>query len=535
MVTVGQVTSWIREAVIYQIYVRSFADSDGDGVGDLAGIRSRLGYLAALGVDAIWLTPFYESPFVDGGYDVADYCSVAEVFGGLEDFDALVADAHGTGLRVIIDLVPNHTSDRHRWFREAVAAGPGSAARQRYVFRSGDGSGGEEPPNNWRSVFGGPAWTRLDDGDWYLHLFAPQQPDLNWENPLVRKEFEGIMRFWLERGVDGFRVDVAHGLVKPDGLPSFVRTGERGNRPYFDQDAVHDIYRSWRAFAGDAALVAEARLRDPARTARYTRPGEMDQAFNFQFLWAPWDFSLVREAVGTSLASMTGVGVLPSWVIGNHDEVRAATRYAMRSEIEEHEFVGSASSGESETGLRRSRAMALLSLALPGSAYVYQGDELGLPEVVDLPDEVREDPIWHRSAGAQLGRDGCRVPLPWSADPPSFGFSPLGSKPAWLPQPESWQGFSVEVQLADPDSTLSLYRKALKLRRSIGSAYLTWLEAPPGVLAFNRGGSFACVVNFGDSPVALADLGLPYMVALATERIDSGALPAGAAAWLGSF
>jgi alpha-glucosidase len=533
MVTVGQVTSWIREAVIYQIYMRSFADSDGDGVGDLAGIRSRLDYLAKLGVDAIWLTPFYESPFVDGGYDVADHCSVAELFGGLEDFDALVSDAHRRGLRVIIDLVPNHTSDRHPWFREAVEAGPGSAARQRYVFRPGDGSGGQEPPNNWRSVFGGPAWTRLDDGDWYLHLFAPEQPDLNWEDPLVRKEFEGVLRFWLDRGVDGFRVDVAHGLVKPAGLPSFDRAGQRGNRPYFDQDAVHEIYRGWRAVAGDAALVAEARLRDPARTARYARPGEMDQAFNFQFLWAPWDFSRVRDAVERSLATMAQVGALPSWVIGNHDEVRAATRYALADEIEEHEFMWSASSGERGTGLRRARAMALLSLALPGSAYVYQGDELGLPEVVDLPDGVREDPIWHRSGGAQRGRDGCRVPVPWSGSPPSLGFGPPGGRPAWLPQPESWLGFSVEAQLADPSSTLSLYRNALKLRRRIGSAGLTWIEAPPGVLAFRRGNDFACAVNFGESPVSLAPLRLA--VRLTSERIDSGLLPGGAAAWLGSF
>jgi alpha-glucosidase len=521
-------SDWIREAVIYQIYVRSFADSNGDGVGDLAGIRSRLDYVASLGVDAIWLTPFYESPFVDGGYDVADYRSVAEVFGGLEDFDALVADGHRLGLRVIVDVVPNHTSDRHRWFQEAVGSGPGSAARERYIFRSGGG----EPPNNWRSVFGGPAWSRLDDGDWYLHLFAPEQPDLNWRNPLVQKEFEAILRFWIDRGVDGFRVDVAHGLAKPEGLPSFERSGERGNRPYFDHDAVHDIYRSWRLVAGDAALVAEARLRDPVRTAMYARPGEMDQAFNFQFLWAPWDLERVREAVETSLASMARVGALPSWVIGNHDEVRAATRYALKNEVEDDEFIGSMALVDGETGLRRARAMALLSLALPGSAYIYQGDELGLPEVVDLPDEVREDPIWHRSGGAQRGRDGCRVPLPWTDGAPSYGFGPPGGKSAWLPQPESWQGFSVATQLPDAESTLSMYREALKLRRRIGSDGLQWLEAPPGVLAFRRGNDFACVVNFGEAPVPLTDLGLPAPVALMSDgRRDADVLNDGAAAW----
>ena len=520
MVIVGQVTGWIREAVIYQIYVRSFADSDGDGVGDLAGIHSRLDHLAWLGVDAIWLTPFYESPFVDGGYDVADYRSVAEVFGGLEDFDALVAVAHGHGLRVIIDLVPNHTSDRHRWFQEAVSVS-GSAARQRYIFR--------DEPNDWESVFGGPAWTRVADGQWYLHLFAPEQPDLNWQDPLVRKEFDEIMRFWLDRGVDGFRVDVAHGLVKPQGLPSFGRNGERGNRPYFDQDGVHEIYRSWRKAAGQAALVAEARLRDPERTARYVRPGEMDQAFNFQFLWAPWDLRKVREAVVNSLASMAQVGALPSWVIGNHDEVRAATRYAIDGASEDHEFVGSVDKIDSVLGLRRARAMALLSLALPGSAYIYQGDELGLPEVMDLPDEVREDPIWFRSGGRQRGRDGCRVPLSWSGTAPPYGFGPDGGKPAWLPQPETWQGFSVEAQLKDPRSTLTMYQKALKMRRKIGPGGLTWLEAPPGVLAFARGNDFACAVNFGDEPVSLADLPLPGPAALMSEPGET--LMDGAAVW----
>ncbi|HZM75807.1 MAG TPA: glycoside hydrolase family 13 protein [Candidatus Limnocylindrales bacterium] len=515
-----QVTGWIREAVIYQIYVRSFADADGDGVGDLAGIRSRLDYLASLGVDAIWLTPFYDSPFVDGGYDVADYRSVAEVFGRLEDFDALVADAHRLGLRVIIDLVPNHTSDRHCWFQDALKG----RNRDRYIFR--------DEPNDWQSVFGGPAWTQVADGQWYLHLFAPEQPDLNWQDPAVREEFEQILRFWLDRGVDGFRVDVAHGLVKPEGLPSFGRSGERGNRPYFDQDAVHDIYRSWRAVAGSAALVAEARLRDPARTARYARPGEMDQAFNFQFLWAPWDLGRVREAVAGSLDSMGRVGALPTWVIGNHDEIRAATRYALKNEIEDEEFVGLTVAVANETGLRRARAMALLSLALPGAAYIYQGDELGLPEVVDLPDEVREDPIWHRSGGRQRGRDGCRVPLPWSEQASSYGFGPADGKPTWLPQPETWQGFSVAAQLTDPESTLAMYKKALKLRRRIGSEGLMWLGAPPGVLAFARGNGFACAVNFGESPVPLAGLRLPGPVALLSEPADPAVLPAGAAVWV---
>lgn len=535
---------WGDRALIYQIYVRSFADADGDGIGDLAGIRSRLDHLAGLGVDALWLTPFYPSPMVDGGYDVADYRGVDPRFGTLADFDDLLAAAHDRGLRVITDVVPNHTSDRHAWFQEALASRPGSAARERYVFRRGRGPGGAEPPNNWRSVFGGPAWTRLPDGEWYLHLFAPEQPDLDWQNPEVRAEFEDLLRFWLDRGVDGIRVDVAHGLVKPPGLPDTAFAGESGNRPYFDQDGVHEVYREWRkvldSYRPERIMVAEARLRDVDRTARYARADEMDQAFNFAFLWAPWDRDAVRDAVHRSVDAMAAVGRTPTWVIGNHDEVRAATRLAAdgaaRGEAEW--FDGPDLHGDPEslarTGLRRARAMALLSLALPGSAYLYQGDELGLPQAPPLPPELHEDPIWHRSGGVRAGRDECRIPMPWSATAPHFGFGPSDGRAPWLPQPPSWGALSVEAQNERPGSTLDLYRRAIAVRRAhpdLQGAGLDLRDGPDRVLAFRRGAAFACAVNFGDTPVPLGLLGFDGAPLLSSEPLTGGALPPDGAAW----
>ncbi|WP_026453436.1 glycoside hydrolase family 13 protein, partial [Saccharomonospora iraqiensis] len=408
---------WWRTAAIYQIYVRSFADSDGDGVGDLGGVRNRLDHLADLGVDALWLTPFYSSPMADGGYDVADYRAVDPLFGDLADAEALIAEAHGRGLRVIVDVVPNHTSSRHPWFVEALAAEPGSAARQRYVFREGRDGG---PPNDWESMFGGPAWTQVSDGQWYLHLFDPAQPDLNWQHPDVHAEFEDILRFWLDRGVDGFRIDVAHGLVKADGLPDVGRTDQAGllttrELPFFDQDGVHDIYREWRkildSYPGERIAVAEAWVPSADRLARYLRADELHQAFNFHYVETDWSAAAFREVVDASLAAVADVDAPTTWVLSNHDVQRHVTRY-----------------GGGELGLARARAAALLTFALPGSVYVYQGEELGLPEVTDLPDEVLTDPVWERSGHTDRGRDGCRVPLPWSGTAPPFGFG----GPAWL-------------------------------------------------------------------------------------------------------
>ncbi|MFB6616958.1 glycoside hydrolase family 13 protein [Streptomyces sp. NPDC056367] len=541
---------WWRDAVIYQVYVRSFADSDGDGIGDLRGVRERLPHLARLGVDAVWLTPFYVSPQADGGYDVADYRAVDPLFGDLSDADDLIAAAHALGLRVIVDVVPNHTSAEHPWFREALRAGPGDGARARYHFRPGRGDRGELPPNDWESVFGGPAWTRLPDGDWYLHLFAPEQPDLNWEHPEVAEEFDSVLRFWLDLGIDGFRIDVAHGMVKAPGMPDIGRGAQAtliGTEPlpFFDQDGVHEIHRSWRrlldSYEGGRIGVAEAWAPTSERLALYVRPDELHQAFNFRFLNCPWDPAELRTVIDESLAATTSVGAPTTWVLSNHDVVRHRTRYG---------------------SLDRARAAALLMLALPGSAYVYQGEELGLPEVTDLPDEARRDPAFRRGrrrqepgsgpeGGAHAGtglrpepdgtprapgrrsgtspeaeaagqdglRDGCRVPLPWAGTEPPYGFGPGG---AWLPQPAGWGGLGVAAQTGDPHSTLELYRAALELRRALPglgapeAGPLTWLPAPEGVLLFTRPG-FACTLNTRPEPVELPAPGRPVLSSAPVE------------------
>ena len=518
---------WWRDAVIYQIYIRSFADSDGDGLGDLAGIRSRLPYLRDLGVDALWVTPFYPSPMADGGYDVADYRDIEPRFGTLEDADDLVTEAHALGLRVIVDLVPNHTSDRHAWFQQALAAPPGSRERARYIFRDGRGPAGAEPPNDWPSVFGGPAWKRVPDGQWYLHLFTAQQPDLDWQNPDVRAEFESVLRFWLDRGVDGFRIDVAHGLVKDPALPDvgpdeehILGPPDRLDHPFWDRDGVHDIYRSWRSvldsYDGDRMAVAEAWVRSPERMARYIRPDELQQSFNFHFLKAPWSGPALRKIIDSSLRVNRAARATTTWVLSNHDVQRVATRY-----------------GGGEQGRRRARAAALLMLALPGSAYIYQGEELGLEEV-DLSDEVLQDPIWQRSGGKRRGRDGARVPMPWSGPTPPFGFSPDGAA-TWLPQPTSWRSITVEAQLRDAGSMLSLYRRALRIRRSTPALHngeMRWLQAPSeSVLAFGRGDdtSLVCVVNTGPSVEGLPGLG--EVVVSSGPLGEAGALPPDTAAW----
>ncbi|MFD8097175.1 glycoside hydrolase family 13 protein [Streptomyces malaysiensis] len=529
---------WWRDAVIYQVYVRSFADSDGDGIGDLRGARERLPHLAGLGVDAVWLTPFYASPQADGGYDVADYRAVDPLFGSLGDADDLVRTAHELGLKVIVDVVPNHSSDQHPWFREALADRPGGAARARYHFRPGRGVHGELPPNDWESVFGGPAWTRTTDpdgtpGEWYLHLFAPQQPDLDWDSPEVRAEFDSVLRFWLDLGVDGFRIDVAHGMVKAAGLPDIGHTEQAkliGSQvlPFFDQDGVHEIHRSWRrlldSYPGDRIGVAEAWAPTAERLALYVRPDELHQAFNFQFLKCPWDAAAMRQVIDESLAATGSVGAPTTWVLSNHDVVRHLTRYA---------------DGSPERGLARARAAALLTLALPGSSYLYQGEELGLPEVTDLPDELRQDPAFFRTSpdgqdgqsGQDGFRDGCRVPLPWTRSGESHGFGPGGS---WLPQPDTWSGLSVEAQTGDPDSTLELYRGALALRRELpglGDGEMSWLQAPAGVLALSRPG-FVCTLNTLGEEVELPVPGRALLSsAPLTYKAGTVCIPPDSCAW----
>ena len=519
---------------MYQVYIRSFADSDGDGIGDLPGIRSHLGYVAELGVDAIWLNPFYPSPQADAGYDVSDYRGVDPTLGTLADFDALVADADQLGLRVIVDLVPNHTSSEHPWFHAALAAEPGSVERARYIFREGRGMKGNLPPNDWQSVFGGPAWTRTPDGQWYLHLFAPEQPDLDWTNDEVRAEFESILRFWLDRGVDGFRIDVAHGLAKDPALPDIAGGHTTSGaatvgHPHWDQDDVHEVWRQWRrvvdAYPREVVFVAEAWVDTPVQLARYLRPDELHTAFNFAFLLAPWDAAGLRAAIDSSIDALAAVGAPPTWVLSNHDVVRHVTRY-----------------GGGEVGLRRARAAALLMLALPGGAYVYQGEELGLPQVTDLPDEVLQDPTFFRTGGAERGRDGCRVPLPWSGTEPSFGFGPPGGDRPWLPQPAGWSRLTAERQASDPSSMLALYRRALCLRKTlVPDAPLEWIEAGTGagagdVLAIRRGVGFACVVNLGEAAIdPPAELGSGASALLASGPVgDDGRIPGSTAVWFGT-
>jgi alpha-glucosidase len=530
--------AWWRDAVIYQIYPRSFADSDGDGVGDLPGIAARLAALRDLGVDAVWLSPFYPSPQADAGYDVSDYRSVDPLFGTLADADRLIATAHELGLKILLDLVPNHTSSAHAWFAEALASPPGSPARDRYLFRDGRGPAGEEPPNSWRSVFGGPAWERVTEADgtpgqWYLHLFDVSQPDLNWANDDVRAEFLSVLRFWLDRGVDGFRVDVAHGLIKEANLVDWQLSHEGPPPPMWDQDGVHEIYQQWRAvldtYPGGRILVAEAWVQPVERLARYVRPDEMHQAFNFEYLDAPWAADPLRKVIDMSLAANGAVGATTTWVLSNHDVVRHASRLGYPVGEGRRRGIGIGDpQPDTALGLRRARAATLQMLAVPGSAYLYQGEELGLPEVTDLPDEYRQDPAWFRSGHTQRGRDGCRVPIPWEADAPSYGFGP--SDASWLPQPPVWAEFALDRQRGVAGSTYELYRAALRLRREhrLGAGPMTWVETPADVLAF-RSGNVLVLTNFGPVPV---ELPAGVTVLLASEPLTGdGRVPQDVTIW----
>ena len=533
--------AWWRGAAIYQLYVRSFADGNGDGIGDLAGVRARLPYLAGLGVDAIWFTPWYPSPMSDAGYDIADYRDIDPVYGTLADATALMGEAHAHGIRAIIDIVPNHCSDQHPWFRAALAAGPGSAQRDRFWFRPGRGPGGDRPPNAWQSMFGGPAWTRVTEpdgtpGQWYLHLFAPGQPDFNWANPAVRVEFEDVLRFWLDRGADGIRIDSAALLTKDPGLRDVGPDEPPGTHPYIDRDDVHDIYRSWRAIADGYAgrvLIGEIWLPDATRFARYLSPDELHTVFNFPYLCCAWDAAQLRAVIDSTLELHAPAGAPATWVLSNHDVDRQVSRYGRADTSFSMWNRDHSQPVDIELGTRRARAAALLTLALPGSAYVYQGEELGLWEVEDIPDELRQDPIWHRTGGADPGRDGSRVPLPWAGLEPPFGFSPPAPAASpWLPQPKEWRDLTVEAETGDPDSMLELYRTALRIRSAepgLGDGPMTWRAAPDGVLAFDRGPDLRCVANLSAGPV---DLPGHAAVLLASGPLADGQLPADTAVWL---
>jgi alpha-glucosidase len=532
-------TPWWRDGVIYQVYVRSFLDSTGDGVGDLGGVRAGLPYLKKLGVDGIWLSPFYPSPHHDHGYDVADYCGVDRLFGDLVEFDRLVTDAHRLGLKVVIDVVPNHCSSEHLWFRAALADGPGSESRSRFHFARGRGADGELPPNNWCAMFGGPAWSRVTEpngeaGQWYLHLFTPEQPDLNWRNPAVGNYFEQVLRFWLDRGVDGFRIDVATGLFKHPDLPDSTDPGadERArdsvNPLAWNQPEVHQIWRDWRAICAqytardgrERLLVGEVSVPTAREHAQYVRPDELHQAFFFDLLSATWDANAFRTAISEAMRDIADTGSTVTWVLNNHDQVRTVTRY------------GESGVDGSGLGAARARAAALLMFALPGAAYIYQGEELGLPEVVDLPDEVLTDPIFRRT-GSRLGiRDGCRVPLPWSGHASPFGFSTndTAAQP-WLPQPSWFADHATDRALADTRSFWHLYREALQLRHTLpqlGEGSLTWLESSPHILAFVRGDGLICAINFSDDAVSAPIDSAPL---LASSACPPGTLPGNTAAW----
>ncbi|GAB3652264.1 glycoside hydrolase family 13 protein [Glycomyces tarimensis] len=533
--------AWWRGAVIYQVYPRSFADSNGDGTGDLEGVRSRLPYLAELGVDALWFTPWYRSPQADGGYDVADYRQIDPAFGTLADAERLIADALALGIRTIVDIVPNHLSSEHRWFREALLADPGDPSRDRFWFREGRGENGEVAPNDWKSTFGGPAWTRTENpdgapGQWYLHLFAPEQPDLNWSHPDVAAEHEAVLRFWYDRGVAGVRVDSATMLVKDPELPEFREHYGDGEHPHLDRDEVHDVYRGWRAIADSyeepRLLVGEVWLAETERFVRYLRDDEMHTAFNFDFMTRPWEAAALRESIRSTFDAHRRVGAAPTWVLSNHDVTRTVTRYGRADSSFSFDAKRFGVPTDLELGVRRARAAALLTAALPGVLYVYQGEELGLPEVEDLPDGARQDPMHYRSGGTDPGRDGCRVPLPWTKDGTTFGFNAPGSAAPWLPQPADWGSYAVEAQAADPASMLALYREAIALRRgerALRGEDFTWLDTGSEVLAFRRGEDLACVVNFGDAPADLPD---HEGVLIASAPLIDGRLPADAAAWL---
>jgi alpha-glucosidase len=534
---------WWRTAVIYQVYPRSFSDADGDGTGDLAGITARLDHVAKLGADAVWLSPFYPSPQRDGGYDVADYRDVDPRFGTLDDADDLLRRAHALGLRVVVDLVPNHCSSDHADFQAAIAAAPGSPERAKFHFRDGRGEGGALPPNDWTSMFEGPAWTRVVEpdgrpGQWYLHLFDSSQPDWNWDEPAVRADFEQTLRFWLDRGVDGFRVDVCDAIIKAPGLPDWphrtkgvVEPVDGVMPPMWDQEGIHEVFRSWRSvldeYDGERILCAEAWLA-PERAARIVRPGEMHQAFNFRYLEQLWDAGDLRRTIDESLAANDAVGAPTTWVLSNHDVMRHASRYGYDGPVELESGVGADDQQPDRAlGLRRARAATALMLALPGSAYLYQGEELGLPEVTDLPDAARQDPVWERSGRRIRGRDGCRVPLPWSADGPSFGFG--ASESTWLPQPGYFGEFSVEAQEADDESTLALYRRLLALRREhrLGGGDVEWASSGDDVLDLRRG-DVRVVANVSASSIPLPD----GRVLAASGPLAPGVLPADTTVWL---
>ena len=513
---------WWRGAVFYEVYIRSFADSNDDGIGDLAGITSKLDYLKGLGVDAIWITPFYPSPQKDHGYDVADYYGVNPEYGTLADFAELIDRAHHLGLKVLVDLVPNHTSDQHAWFQAALS-GPKDPHRARYYFADAKPDG--SPPNNWESAFSGSAWSQEKrSGQWYLHLFAPEQPDLNWWNPAVPKEFERIVKFWLDKGADGYRIDVASALFKRKDMadrpmikdPLTGRPAPDSKFTIIDQPEVHDVYRAWRRILNkyQPARVLVGEIFEPSRQRRYILPDQLDMAF--ALVRAPWNASLWKRSIEVDRHASPGPIAAPSWTQSNHDLIRHVTRL-----------------GGGAIGRARARAALVLLLGLPGQVFLYQGEELGLEEVL-VPEQERQDPFWIRSKGKQVGRDGCRVPLPWHRGRRNAGFSKAAP---WLPMPAGWDSLAVDAQEGSADSMLAFYKRMLALRRNLVEVLpnrLTWRPAPEGVLVYERG-PLSVAVNFLARPVEIPAPGLLLIGSHPRVRHSGGTLrlPANSGAWLG--
>jgi alpha-glucosidase len=541
-------SQWWQSGVIYQIYPRSFADSNGDGLGDLKGITSRLDSLSALGIDAIWLSPFYCSPQKDAGYDVSNYVDVDPIFGTLSDFDNLLEKAHGLGIRVMIDLVPNHSSDQHEWFQRALAAKPGSPERAFYHFKDGLGENGELPPNNWVSMFGGPAWTRVTENDgkpgqWFVHLFDSSQPDFNWANPEVQLEFENILKFWLDRGVDGFRVDQPHAMAKAEGLPDHPYVKEAGagfiegreNPPMWFQEEVHEIFRKWRkileSYPGDRAMCGEAYVYPLSLMAKWVRSDEFHQTFNFRFLDAGWDSKKLFDAINESFEAFDGVGAPSTWVLNNHDVIRHASRFG--GDYGRATASDGIGSGQQQPdlilGLQIAKGATLFMLGLPGASYLYQGEELGLPEHTTLEDKYRQDPTFARTNGARVGRDGCRITLPWEPEGDSSGFSESGK--SWLPQPASYKKLARSIQEKNPESTLSFYKAALEFRKQLGlgEGSFSWLAGHQGpeTLGYENSG-VKVIYNFGTQPVDLST----FEILISSEPLSGKQLATNQCAWI---
>ena len=481
---------WWRDGVIYQIYPRSFVDSNGDGVGDLRGILSRLDYLCDLGVDAMWLSPIYHSPMKDFGYDVSGYTGIDPIFGTLADFDDLLHEAHARGIRVIMDMVMNHTSDEHPWFIESRSSRD-NPKRGWYIWRPPTPSAGRpgEPPNNWASVFGGSAWEfDAHTGEHYLHLFAPGQPDLNWRNPQVKQAMFDACCFWLDRGVDGFRMDVAHYLGKHPDLPDNPpKPGLRGfdrQRHFYHKNRpeTHAIWKEFRKLLDtytDRTIVAEV---DPDGAEGYYGNGddEFHLAFNFSLIDLPWNPRAMQRAILDYEARLPEAA-WPCWVMSNHDNVRHISRWGSGADAE-----------------ARAKTAAMLLLTTRGTPFVYYGEEIGLRQA-DIPRREIVDPPGKRYWPFYRGRDGCRTPMQWDGGP-NAGFS--GGKP-WMRLSRDWERINVQRQQADPDSLLSLYKRLLAIRRATPAlrrgAYHPLLPRPRDVMAFVRehdGQSILVCLNF---------------------------------------